>query len=427
MEIQKLIEEIHRSDAYGVILETGCGTAVSGALLEVPDASRTVHETYVPYSSDITKSVNGECRAVSAEMVRSLKTEIAEGRMLNYSSKCNLIYTSSFQVSQDAITHGYINIRYDDIDMLYHVTHIDMLYHVTLPMSLSRKEYVKIISEVGIKLIHSIVFASGSLLGYGANYVDVVCVNGESSIKYTLEALLGHSSDMSFNRRAEYPSPDFSRDHYVMLDVDGSIKRPEDLLRTSDKIAFIRGSFNPLHAGHILQAKKCQEDGYKCVFVVTMNAIDKGSVGMDDIIKRADTINAVGYPVMVCLMPYYVNLHHTILKRCVHLKSVAYAMGLDTISRIAKDYERLANDDIRQKEFVTDFTDTHVDVKFYVFDREYDMPPDARWIMDKNVGILINYSAVPDWVRPLSSTGIRKEIDSILEVMPKEALIKYLS
>ena len=48
--IKPLIEKIHASDTFAVILETGCGVPVAANLLGVSGASKTVYLTECPYS-----------------------------------------------------------------------------------------------------------------------------------------------------------------------------------------------------------------------------------------------------------------------------------------------------------------------------------------------------------------------------------------
>lgn len=199
MEIKDYIEEIHASDAYGVIVETGCGNAVSSALLNVPGASKTVHETYVPYNFDVTKQyLKHDCRAVSRTTVVDLRNSVLDGNLLNYNKfthKCNLIYTASFQIGDNdstTISHGYISIKYKGDGAIY---------HLTFPMGLSREYYIKLISDIGIKLIHCTIkkvfdnlTIPDIISDYGETYIDIMeDLNREE--KYTI--CIGRS----YNRR----------------------------------------------------------------------------------------------------------------------------------------------------------------------------------------------------------------------------------
>ena len=64
------VKDIHNSNLYGIIVETGCSTAVTSKLMEVSGASNTIYYSLQPYSKNYEKSRYGTFpRSVSKDFI----------------------------------------------------------------------------------------------------------------------------------------------------------------------------------------------------------------------------------------------------------------------------------------------------------------------------------------------------------------------
>lgn len=413
LDINQLIKEIHESDAYGTILETGCGTAVSSKLLEVEGASKTVHDIYIPYSFDITKQYlqNDKQRAVSLDTVKDLTYAVKTGDLTEYynNTRTNLIYVSSFQIGNDGITHGYINISYNNNKSF---NNNNNLYHITLPNNLTRKEYIDKIGDIGIKLIHKIIFNKDYEF-YGENYID---------ISYDYELYVSYDNDNTLSALQAHKNANINNEHFIYINKNGHIVRPEDELRKHEDICLIRGSFNPIHNGHMMMSKYNKEKHN--IFVLTLNAVDKGNVDITDIKLRVSIINELGYDVIVCTKPYYVDLHKEIIRRNPHLKTITYPMGVDTMIRLAKDYDVVyyqdnIKEDEKSNKLIESFNINNTKTTLQIFDRHHLLNENFWWKNNEIIELtIIDHKDFYD----LSSTKIRESIEYLKQNIPLQAL-----
>ena len=149
--MKDIIKKIHKSDIFGVFIESGCGLAVSQELFSVSESSKTIYFTQSPYSRDFFESEyslnDKKIRSVSPEYLKN----ILDSKKIKYlfdKKTINTLYASSFQIGEknNISTHGWILIKYNEIVKYY---------HISIHSSLSRKKYIKKIGENGIKLLHA--------------------------------------------------------------------------------------------------------------------------------------------------------------------------------------------------------------------------------------------------------------------------------
>jgi nicotinamide mononucleotide adenylyltransferase len=113
--------------------------------------------------------------------------------------------------------------------------------------------------------------------------------------------------------------------------------RMEDLMRTTEGLILMRGSFNPMHSGHIsmIEATQKHYPNYKAVYLISLHNRDKADVNISEAVTRALNILALGYTVIFSSLPYFSDSSMTIRKRWKH--PVIYPVGIDTINRFIDD------------------------------------------------------------------------------------------
>ena len=106
----KDIQEIHNSNLFGVIVETGCSATIASTLMNVAGSSKTIYRCEQPYSKEYQESLYGSFkRSVSREWIKSvLEAEAAK------SDKINFVLASSWQLMDPndplQYAHGWIGL-----------------------------------------------------------------------------------------------------------------------------------------------------------------------------------------------------------------------------------------------------------------------------------------------------------------------------
>jgi nicotinic acid mononucleotide adenylyltransferase len=316
--MKSLIREIHESDTYGVILETGCGVPVASNLLSVPGASATVYMSECPYAREYCHDTYGNkgYRAVSQHYVHAM---LNSERWLNVG--INTVYASSFQVGEynNVLTHGWIGLKCGDAARYF---------HVTINEAMSREEYITRIGEIGVRLLH----ARNAVECLGCD-VDIVLGN---DLETDYEATLRHLSSAS--------------EAMALFGVDG-VDRIDTVYRGSEEIILYKGSFNPVHKAHLRlmeHAMGVYPDA-KPYFMISCDVYDKGRIDVSEMRRRIDMLNTLGYDVVVSKKPLFKDTVEYVRRR--FSGKIVLVMGLDTIERVMLDYSSV-------NEMVADFAGT---------------------------------------------------------------------
>src|SRR4051812_34885083 len=118
--MKEQIEQLHKSDIFGIFIEIGCGVPVAAAMLGVSGASNTIFMSESPYSRDYYKyayNLDPESEMYRSVSPQYLKYILASGRFDRiYSEKpINTIYAASFQLGEmnDKSTHGWICLKHN--------------------------------------------------------------------------------------------------------------------------------------------------------------------------------------------------------------------------------------------------------------------------------------------------------------------------
>jgi len=251
-------------------------------------------------------------RSVSKEAVTRFLT--LEGSNYLFNPNINFFYAASFQLHdyQKKITHGWIGILKDKEIKLY---------HVIIPYLLTRVQYLNIISNLGIDLIYSYVDKNYKVntpyIDMVYNYTDTFVEKQETAVE-----ILKNSSEEGL----------------LVFETNGSLIRFEDLLRECNKGLIIqRGSYNPIHEGHleIMKVSKNKYPDHLGVFMLSIDRFDKPSLSVEEIIERVKKINSLGYKVIVSKLPLFVDglkLINEYRKRYPTIE-ILFPVGVDTINR----------------------------------------------------------------------------------------------
>jgi len=327
--LKEIIEQIHKSDIFGVFIENGAGLPVSSSLLSVQGASNTIYFSELPYNKKYSYkkyNVDNSIRSVSPEFL----SKIINFYLPLFSSNIiNTIYVSSFQLSDNKkSTHGWLALKYKS-KLFY--------YHLSIHEKLTRKSYIHRIGQNALKILNS----KNEFIPKDTD-IDIV-LNEDLSPNYTktIESIINLENNEQF-----------------VLIKKNSIERIEVYLRNNDKIAIFKGSFNPIQKAHLHIMKRVQEIyKIKPFFMISMNTYEKGIQSIDSIIKRIKLLFETGYDVILCNKPYFKsNTKFLRLKFNIN-KKIIFALGSDTFERLIKDYTEDGN--INIESFNNDFKNVY--------------------------------------------------------------------
>ena len=314
-DITSLVKEIHNSSLFGVIVECGNGCSITNALMSVDGASTTIFESKQPYNKEIQIKNYGESwkRSVSREFIQI----VLDVEFKKLPASCNFILVTSFQLANqktNQLAHGWIGIIYLSPTNSYQ----SHQYHFTFPFNGSRQDYYKEITLSGLKILLSAVNDENWI---SSQFVDRISdLHNSNNIYNTLFSGL-------FNISSEY-------DNFITITPSGII-RFEDLVRDKPGLILQKGTYNPLHQGHIdLMNFSCNQlPDYASAYLISVNKYDKDSSKLDDLILIIENILQTGSNVVVCKKPLFKENLNWIRQRWTNLK-VVFPVGIDTINRI---------------------------------------------------------------------------------------------
>jgi len=309
--MKKLIEDLHDNPIFMKIIEMGCGSTLMNTLCEVAGASNTVYWAKAPYSREYIQrayAIPKTQRIVSKETIeRILSSE-------ELTEQVNTIYVSSFQIGPGVSTHGYIGIK-NDVG--------EFIFHISIHEEMKREEYLKLIADIGIKLVGAWIEGSESKIQF--DYIDAEWEFGAPAPSVLIDDI--HKSN-------KFSAFLIKKGRWT----DGP-KRLEELLRTPSKgLIVYKGSFNPLTIAHDELRKKTEKlyPGYDFVYCVSLTTFDKTTTWAN-LTERIFNLSFKN-DVLVTTEPSFSKLIEICGQKAPN-KHLVFPMGHDTWVRLFRDHE----------------------------------------------------------------------------------------
>ena len=397
MKFEK-IRDIHKSELFGIVVESGCSAAIASALMDVQKSSRTVYCAKQPYNKEYEEILYGDFpRSVSKEYIQKvLETEAKNATNPNI----NFVLASSWQLidpnAEWHIAHGWFGI-YDINRNRKHYLHFTVQpdYYEDAKISESshyfaRKDLLESIGLMGVNILHTLISGEIETLSTVSNMVLDLAYYDEEINYHLLINQLEKSK----------------QDYFLVFDKNNVI-RFEDLMRKSDSFIIQKGSFNPPHHGHV---KMIDESLQKYpnslpLFLISTFRYDKPHINYAELKERIETFGKLGYPLIICKSILFYDTFK-LLQTWSCKKSFQFTIGVDTLNRIYQTDEDEWNSKwqfITLEEYINnilkDFSATQF--KFLVF-------PRIGYIKEENTkflnSIIEDMNQVDDGI---SSTKIR--------------------
>lgn len=329
------------------ILETGAGVGIANEMFNYEGASKFIYSTESYYSKHGFDNKFGanSARSVSAEHLQSIlnSDEVIEDFDNEF---YNCLIATTFQIGKDISNHGWLMIHTDSKTKYYHISLTDFF---------DRGRMIYKLAEICINLIHNQLIGENIEIDHEFNGIDIVLDENLKPCKEETLKFLDKSSE----------------DTAILFRVDGVLDRIESIIRDTDNLILYKGSFNPVTNSHLEMVQKAEEqyDNYKTAFCISLNIFEKGEQEIENLLKRINYINALGYPVIVNKKGFFKDLNRVIRKK--YNKNLIYVAGCDTMNRLVLDFINHPTDKFSLTIFENDFLyKKHKNIEFLIFNRD---------------------------------------------------------
>ena len=299
------------------IVEIGASVPLAFHLLSLPGASKVVHCSESPYGTAVEK-YDIKCRMVSEEAVKQIALKTAELYDAEH-PEVNMIVVTSFQIqsNNNIIPHGWVAIlSFTGDDWVYGAYHFTYWANSNYGWR-GDGEYSDdgrfprkmVIDQIWRDIFNLIEDEFDHL---GQRYLDISTCTDVLTQKYM---------------------------NTLVCFVDGKPVRFEDYSRKYDNLILYKGSFNPVHIGHLEIARNAQErcPNSMVVFAISRDTYQKGRISNEDLMKRIKDINDRGYMAMVFDSGFFYDNYRAVSSRFHGRTDIA--LGADSFNRLIKCYE----------------------------------------------------------------------------------------
>lgn len=347
------IVEIHQSNLFGVIVEAGCGTSVISALMSQPGASKTVHYGLQPYSKEISHQLYGEFkRNVSKEFIqKALEVEVQKNK-----DSVNFVLVTSWQLSDGDLNkycHGWFGFWNKSNNKSH-------LLHFSFPKGemMDRLESFCQISKIATDIIHS---------GITQN-INEITLPQHSAILDMAYVSNGDAYEVDYDLVLNFLESN-EKDYFLVFNKEG-MTRIEDFSRSSNNFIIQKGSFNPIHHGHINLMEESSLVNSQKAFLISTYRYDKPHIDVEELKERIGNIVDLDFTLIICKEIYFYKTFQ-MLNKWMGNKKFYFPIGRDVINRIYQTDSALSNSFDEVKSYINSIVNDYKDnFKFILFERD---------------------------------------------------------
>lgn len=292
----EIIKQIHESDTKLNLIEIGAGCPVASKLFEIEGASNTVLCSSSPYSKEAqSKFLSNNHRSVSFETVKDI---------INFNSENikHSIFATSFQLTSQGCSHGWIGFKHRNTEKYY---------HITIPSRFTRIKAIEEIGNLGIQIIRY-------KNKYNENIISELqfdIINDENG-NYIIDDLIN----------AKQPE--------ILCFSHGKCVRKEEILRGVNSISILKGSFNPWHDGHEQLCTKLSPTDDDTIIAISIDTFGKNKILPSELHERLTNLLKLKKRILVFTKPLFTDNISTLRKYNPNL-IIKFVVGMDTLNRIA--------------------------------------------------------------------------------------------
>lgn len=369
--MENVVRRIHESHLKGIISENGAGPTVQYLLSCVEGCSNTVIEGKFPYGRETSEKLYSDLTPYWGKGVRAVSREVVYGMVKTEKQHetANFVYASSWQIKahDQGITHGWIAIWDKRTDNIYQM---HFTFHEHSPVE--REIKVAEIGRLGVELIAGIVEG------------DTIDLSKVFSLAPPSLAIPNYFSlDEMYTGKAEetYLGTKIDIDNlfscimnsFVVIGPDqtGRLKyithRFEEILRKNENIILYRGSFNPLHHGHVEIMKHAStavgNNPVEC-YCISLKNYDKPAPDYTEVFQRAcSIIDKTNAYVIISYSSLFYEMFD-LLNQLAPKNKFFFPLGMDTMNRICESDSKYPPSILFRK------LDQYDNMKVLLFNRE---------------------------------------------------------